>query len=297
MLTGEPAFAADSREQMIRRRLHEPPPHVRDTLPDLPRRIDTLIVHMLARSPGDRLASAAEARDALDPALALGGWDPGTLSGKRPITAVGAPAVADPSLQPTVPMPKVRTSPKRIAIGSIVGAVVLFAALGVWRLSQTPAKVGPNRIATVLDTAHPVVPAPVSADSQKKLQALTRKDSSQAAAQTKPKASPLPDDETKAAFAPIVSAIKSRDLNGLHLVPANQLKMFQGWFSDATSISAAPHYGSMRVDEAAGTIDRDIQVSVKTTDRTGAPTLTPLSYRAHFKKVGGKWTLTGLDAK
>src|ERR1051325_3123991 len=79
MLTGEPAFAAESREQMIRRRLHEPPPHVRDVLPELPRRLDTLIVHMLARSPGDRLASAADARYAIDPALALSGWDAGAL--------------------------------------------------------------------------------------------------------------------------------------------------------------------------------------------------------------------------
>ncbi|MFI5230531.1 MAG: protein kinase, partial [Gemmatimonadales bacterium] len=47
MLTGKPAFEADSREQMIRRRLHEPPPHVREILPNLPRRLDTLIVHML----------------------------------------------------------------------------------------------------------------------------------------------------------------------------------------------------------------------------------------------------------
>ena len=46
MLTGTAAFAGDTREQMIRRRLHEAPPHVRDIEPNLPGRLDTLIVHM-----------------------------------------------------------------------------------------------------------------------------------------------------------------------------------------------------------------------------------------------------------
>ena len=56
MLTGEQAFAAESREQMIagvstsRRRKSV------QVLPSFRRRLDTLIVHMLARSPADRLA-------------------------------------------------------------------------------------------------------------------------------------------------------------------------------------------------------------------------------------------------
>ena len=135
MLTGEQAFAAESREQMIRRRLHEPPPHVRDVLPELPRRLDTLIVHMLARSPSDRLPSAAEARDALDPALTLGGWDPKSIrsvprTSRAALTITGP--VSDPTLQPTIPLPRQRASVRRIAFGTILGAAALFGSLMFW---------------------------------------------------------------------------------------------------------------------------------------------------------------------
>ena len=138
MLTGNSAFAAESREQMIRRRLHEAPPHVRDVLPDMPRRLDTLIVHMLARSPADRLASAAEARDALDPALMRGGWDPATISGPRPMapTPRSAPTVlsgmADPSMQPTQPMPKQHERTLRVVGAGLLGAVLVGGGAFFW---------------------------------------------------------------------------------------------------------------------------------------------------------------------
>jgi serine/threonine protein kinase len=149
MLTGEQAFAAESREQMIRRRLHEPPPHVRDVLPDLPRRLDTLIVHMLARSPAERLASAAEARDALDPALTLGGWDPKSLkslpkTSRAALTVTGH--VSDPTLQPTIQLPRQRASVIRVAAGTILGAAALFAGLMLWSgrdVGTTPAQTTP----------------------------------------------------------------------------------------------------------------------------------------------------------
>ena len=137
MLTGNPAFAGDSREQMIRRRLHEAPPHVRDVLHDLPRRLDTLIVHMLARSPADRLASAAEARDTLDPALTRGGWDPTSISGagRMAPTPRSAPTVlssaADPSMQPTQPMPQQHDRTLRVAAMGF-GSVVLVAGAALF---------------------------------------------------------------------------------------------------------------------------------------------------------------------
>ena len=124
MLTGQAAFAAESREQMIRRRLHEAPPHIRDVMPELPRRLDTTIVHMLARSPKDRMHTAAEARDVLDPALVLGGWNPANITVASPSISSG-PYRNDPSLQPTMPMSKVRANPKRVAIGVVIGAGLL----------------------------------------------------------------------------------------------------------------------------------------------------------------------------
>jgi serine/threonine-protein kinase len=153
MLTGQAAFAADSREQMIRRRLHEAPPHIRDLMPELPRRLDTTIVHMLARSPKDRMHSAAEARDALDPSLVLGGWDPANLTVPSPLAVSGA-FRSDPSLQPTMPMPRVRTSPKRVAIGTAIGALVLLGGLTVFEAMNSS---GASQAAT---------PAPVTTPAQ-----------------------------------------------------------------------------------------------------------------------------------
>jgi hypothetical protein len=65
MLTAAPAFEAPTREQMIKRRLSENPPHAQELDPGIPDSIDRVIVKLLARSPDDRYGSAAEVRDAL----------------------------------------------------------------------------------------------------------------------------------------------------------------------------------------------------------------------------------------
>ncbi|HEV7990228.1 MAG TPA: serine/threonine-protein kinase [Gemmatimonadaceae bacterium] len=65
MLTAAPAFEAPTREQMIKRRLSEEPPHAQEIDPGIPDSIDRIIGRLLARSPGDRYGSAAEVRDAL----------------------------------------------------------------------------------------------------------------------------------------------------------------------------------------------------------------------------------------
>ena len=122
MLTGVRPFEAESRELMLRRRLHEPPPHVRDLRPELPRRLDTLIAHMLARAPGDRMASAAEVSAQLDPALALSGWDPSSLRASVKSTRATpqvTPLASDPAMRPTVRMKRHRESVARIVVGII----------------------------------------------------------------------------------------------------------------------------------------------------------------------------------
>jgi serine/threonine protein kinase len=65
MLTAAPAFDAPTREQMIKRRLSENPPHAQEIDPGIPDSIDRVIMKLLARTPDDRYASAAEVRDAL----------------------------------------------------------------------------------------------------------------------------------------------------------------------------------------------------------------------------------------
>jgi serine/threonine protein kinase len=134
MLVGSPAFAAESREQMIRRRLHEPPPHAREEIPDLPRRLDTTIARMLARSPGDRMASAAELRDALDPALVLGSWVGSAATARRTAQAI-APTIsaeragAQGVMTPTVPLKRQRMNGRRIGIVTTVIAMVTVGAV------------------------------------------------------------------------------------------------------------------------------------------------------------------------
>ena len=65
MLTAAPPFAAPTREQMIKRRLSEEAPHIQHLDPGLPDSLDRVVNRLLARSPAERYASAAEVRDAL----------------------------------------------------------------------------------------------------------------------------------------------------------------------------------------------------------------------------------------
>jgi serine/threonine-protein kinase len=65
MLTAAPVFDAPTREQMIKRRLSESPPHAQALDPGIPDSIDQVITRLLARSPDDRFASAAEVSEAL----------------------------------------------------------------------------------------------------------------------------------------------------------------------------------------------------------------------------------------
>src|SRR5689334_265649 len=162
MLTGAAAFAGDTREQMIRRRLHEAPPHVRDVDPNLPGRLDTLIVHMLARSPDDRLASAAEVRDQMDPALALGGWDPRVITAPSfrttPVDGV------DESTQPTQPIPRQRMGRRSIVTGATM--LVALAIAGVALFNQQKGQQQPTTVTKpTADTTHaptsPATAAPV----------------------------------------------------------------------------------------------------------------------------------------
>lgn len=284
MLTGEPAFKADSREQMIRRRLHEAPPHVRDLIPELPRRLDTLITHMLARSPSDRLASAADARDTLDPAL-LGGFEPKTISARGPAAAV------DPSLQPTMPMPKVRTSPKRIAIGAAVGSAIVLGAMSIWARSGSsprtrvmpPTEKKPDSLA---------VAAPVNKDSMQKLTPLSTKDTT-----TKPK--PAPTTEFDEPIARVARAIGAKDIGAVRAafpgIAETDERLFTGVFqkAGANAVRVTTRSGPIEFNGSRAT--RRVTFEMRYTDPSSlATTSTPMIYRAAFEQKDGKWDLVSL---
>jgi serine/threonine protein kinase len=69
MLTGQRAFAGPSGEVSMRRRLTEPPPHLRSVKHALSKSLDEIVTKAMARSPEQRFQSAAELREALQAAL------------------------------------------------------------------------------------------------------------------------------------------------------------------------------------------------------------------------------------
>ena len=299
MLTGVQPFAAESREQMIRRRLHEAPPHVRDVLPDLSRRLDTLIVHMLARSSTDRLSSAAEARDALDPALVLGGWDPLVITSARPTPDV-APREhlpADPSLQPTAPMPRQQMSARRVAVGAVAGSVVLLGALTIWSRRSGEGPVGP--VGRAVDTAitrpkpAPVGPFPVS---RQVLPPLSKADS------FPPKSKAKSDSAVarRALTAPL-NAIRIASMSGSiaavkQSVPSmsdDDRKFFENLFASSDNIGAALKVRKMEVhgNDAAVTFTLSLNYLDR---RSKSPSAAKLEYQAALVRNGRKWDIRQL---
>jgi serine/threonine protein kinase len=108
MLTAAPAFDAPTREQMIKRRLSENPPHAQALDPGIPDAIDRVIMRLLARTPDDRFSSAAEVRDALS------GPHTRRLSGDGSVI----PRVETPRSAPTVALSAAtppRTTPRSAA--------------------------------------------------------------------------------------------------------------------------------------------------------------------------------------
>lgn len=284
MLTGVPAFAAESREQMIRRRLHEAAPHVHDVAPELPRRLDTLIAHMLARSPKDRTASAAEVRDALDPALALGGWDPSAIT-------VAAPAQrpSDPALQPTMPMPKQRTSATRIVVGVVIGAVVVLGGAAIWSRVSTPRAPAPRKLA---DSTQPLVVAP---DTATKKPELIKLDSST----LRPKAPPVPDAAFAAPLQQLTKAMSSGDANRVASafpgISSDQRQMFENLFANAGHVRASAAYGTPVITGDHATMS--YTVTLRYSYKTGQSVVTPLHYNAAFERRADKWQLVSLQSK
>jgi serine/threonine-protein kinase len=299
MLTGQPAFAADTREQMIRRRLHEAPPHIRDVMPELPARLDTVIAHMLARSSGDRLGSAAEARDALNPALVFAGWEPGESAGPRArpqLQLTSAGFSVHPSLQPTLRMPEQRKSnAPRIAAGIVVvGAIVGLGGVLYW--SQQGAS-----SANSADTTK--APVAIAADSLPAVapKELPRLDSASAAREKKAadSAAALRAAEVEMR-APLERYAKAFAKDNLEAViqtfpemPDGLRSQLRRFFDGAEHITANPIYGA-----ATTTDDKsELRFSVRlrfTTPNSPQPTTSVLNYHAVLAKRGGKWEIAEL---
>jgi serine/threonine-protein kinase len=314
MITGAQAFTADTREQMIRRRLHEAPPHIRDFDPALPRRLDTLLVHMLARSPTDRLASAADARDQLDPALSLGGWDPSSLTAPRRISPPPPPRLSplprssDPSLQPTMPMAQQQTSVKRIGLATLIGSALLASSLVLWaQLHQTPAP--PPAPVVRHDTVVVQQPATAPPESAPAPKVVTRAGTPFRPAPLRPDTSilhqlraplvPTDTDLLRQAFDPLANAIGTEDINAVQLrfpnIPDAERAWFTGLFGRAASVRVKNRtYDALKIDGDGASVVVTLHVSYRAKNAAD-PTSVQRKYRATLaRQADGGWKITTL---
>jgi hypothetical protein len=332
MLSGAKPFDADSREQMIRRRLHEPPPHVRDVVPSVPKRVDTLIAHMLARSPGDRLASAAEVSASLDPALVMTGWDVDTVSSHVSIrSGRGAPTVtrqaADLGMQPTMVMKIERPNAGRVAVGALIGSVALFGGMYLWRQRQSDvleptvrppivaaARIDSTRPASVAvpppkDTVQPqptkrvVVdtprPAPVVTPPPKK--SVTKRDSSKTVANKPPEKPPAPPattdetaiHETLDRFATAMGNGEVSIRNAFPGMPQALLENLKMIFAQADQVSAKSAPGDPVITGDHAEVPFTVHFQYRRRGNPVPETFDP-KYTATLTKDGTQWKLTGL---
>jgi serine/threonine-protein kinase len=312
MITGSQAFTADTREQMIRRRLHETPPHIRDFDPALPRRLDTLIVHMLARSPTDRLASASEARDQLDPALSLGGWDPSSLTAPRRISPPPPrlsplPRSSDPSLQPTMPMAQQQTSVKRIGLATLIGSALLASGLVLWAQLREKSAPAPAPIVHQ-DTVVVQQPAPAPLESTTAPKAVTHSGSPLRPAPLRPDTSilhqlraplvPTDTDLLRQAFDPLANAVGTEDINAVQLrfpnIPDAERAWFTGLFGRAASVRVKNRtYEALNIHGDSADVVVTLHVSYRNKNAAD-PTSLLRKYRATLVRSDGAWKLITL---
>jgi len=305
-LTGNAAFAADTREQMIRRRLHEPAPHIRDLIPALPARLDTLIVHMLARSPGDRVASAAEARDQLDPALTLSGWDPRTMtqgigdSGDATSIMPAAVITAPSDTQVGGAVRPAKKGGRGMLVGSLIGVVAVAAAV-VFIVNRPHAKT-------------PVVPSPTpvqadSAHAAPPVAATTNPDTSGSPAGRGVLTTPKPVDSTPvkpskppldtAAIGQLMAAIRSGDIEKVVQkfpgITPEQRGFFTGVIFSPGRTVGRPKAVWTEATIVGDTAKVPLEIRVPVTmTATGSTTQFPLKYGAVFALKGSKYALVAL---
>jgi len=298
MLTGTAAFAGDTREQMIRRRLHEAPPHVRDVDPNLPGRLDTLIVHMLARSPDDRLASAAEVRDQLDPALALGGWDPRVITAPSAFRTTPADGV-DESTQPTQPIPRQRMGTRSIVTGASMLVALAIAGVALYNSQQKREQAVPTAPKPA-DTTHVIAPPPATPATAESLPPAGR------GSLTKPDTTPKQPVATAAAYdtlplVRIAHMIATANMDSVerafpNAVPPGARSTLDQIFKqyDVLGARALTHGATQTGSKSEMPFEIRVNYAMR---GTGVGTAVPLKFTAGFELRNGKWVLTSVQGR
>jgi serine/threonine-protein kinase len=76
LITGRPPFVRPTAGEAILARLHEPPPPPSMSRPDVPRDLEAVVLHCLAKHPSDRFPSIKALGDALAACDAAAEWCP-----------------------------------------------------------------------------------------------------------------------------------------------------------------------------------------------------------------------------
>jgi len=306
MLTGIQAFAGDTREQMIRRRLHEAPPHVREVVPGIPRQLDVLITRMLARSTKERFASAAEVRDALDPATVLAGYDGAPKTGPRArpnlaATRVG-PVAPSASLSPTAQMPSEKAKGRSPILG--IAYAVVIAALGTLTyLQRDKLGLGFERVGRVADTTAKKDTARSDSVASVAPKVLPNLDSISKAAQAKRVADSTALEAAKAdslLHAPLkryADAFNSSDVHAvIQAYPGMSDKLrdqLTNFMSGAEKFHSSAVYGQAIINGNRAELPFTVQLRYTPKGRLETQN-SPLKYQAVLMKENGAWKISEL---
>ena len=314
MITAAPPLFAPTREQMIKRRLAEDAPTVDELDGALPESIVNIVARLLARSPNDRYASAAEVRDALAGThVRRNVARPPRLS--RP-TPRSAPTIAFlHATQATTEVTTIPASKPTTRVTFIVGGVVIAAMIAGIILKGVPDPVGDERSASisrdsVAAAAHvtdavntpaapaataPVVASPVpmvdSARQAEKAAAKKERDSTA-------KVTSVGNAAVHAPVARFARAIEQHDVAALRaaypgLTSRQQDSWEKNFFARAETISAPVRYGATRVAGDTAEVDFTLMlVSLMKDTKSKVPS--PLKQHATLVKRGGAWVMVAL---
>jgi serine/threonine-protein kinase len=154
MLTGRPPFEADTVVSLLLAHVTKPPPRLADMRPSFPQltAAQSVLDHLLAKTPEQRFASAAAALEAID-ALASGSQTPVTTNSRAAgfaPTAFASMASPETPLGWTLSETQGHSPSRRPRIaGLLIGAALLTAAgLAIWRM-RTPTPSSPPSAASV----------------------------------------------------------------------------------------------------------------------------------------------------
>jgi hypothetical protein len=304
MLTASPAFEAPTREQMIKRRLSEEPPHVQLVDPGLPDSIDRIIGRLLSRSPADRYGTAAEVRDALG----------GTHARRMSVEGAPLPRLDTPRSAPTLVFDA--------ATGPTQAAVVARPRWGMWWLSILVVVLSAVAVLLVMKARQQEVirVAKVRADSISR----ARDDSARRAdsvAQAAIPAVPMIDsvaarkkfvadslahmDSTNragvlGALASWANAIQKRDTTSARAVyptmPDREKQLWQSYLEQGDLTIRAERPTNLKWSNHSSAADADVLLRVTLTDRkSGSRTSLP-KRRLHARvvKSGTSWKIDAL---